>query len=100
MPNPVASFAILVSALALGCTPSEDRAADADRLPGAAAFVRGYVAAVDSRDGKILTEMYVDDDRFVWIENGAVRYRSVDEIPYIPDGPTHPPTPDLSGDAT
>ena len=43
-------------------------------------FLESYRLAVETRDGPLLRTLYVDDGRFEWIEDGAVRYRSPDEV--------------------
>jgi len=45
-----------------------------------AAFLEAYLAAIDARDADFLGRAYVEDGRFVWIEDGEVRYRSAGEI--------------------
>jgi hypothetical protein len=45
-----------------------------------AAFLEQYLAAISSRDAEKIRSTYVTDGRFVWIEDGKVRYRQVDEV--------------------
>jgi len=46
----------------------------------AVAFVTAYVASMDSRDAAAIREAIADDGRFVWLEDGAVRYRTVESL--------------------
>lgn len=43
-------------------------------------FLNRYVKAIGERDTAALRDMYAGPDRFVWIEDGAVRYRSANEV--------------------
>jgi hypothetical protein len=45
-----------------------------------AAFLTDYLAAIGTRDATKIRAAYVADDRFVWIEDGKVRYRRADEV--------------------
>lgn len=45
-----------------------------------AAFLTDYLSAIDARDPVALRRAYVEDGRFVWMEDGAVRYRSAADI--------------------
>jgi ketosteroid isomerase-like protein len=45
-----------------------------------AAFLDAYLSAIDARDADFIRGAYVDDGRFVWIEDGEVRYRGAEEI--------------------
>jgi ketosteroid isomerase-like protein len=69
--------------------------------PEVAAFLDGYLAAISSRDAARIREAYVTDDRFVWIEDGKVRYRRVEEVlsslaNFPPDSPIRTELADLS----
>lgn len=44
------------------------------------AFLLRYVEATAEGDEDALRAMFAADDRFVWIEDGAVRYRSPDDV--------------------
>ena len=44
------------------------------------AFLSNYLAAIGSRDAARIRAAYVADDRFVWMEDGRVRYRKVDDV--------------------
>lgn len=43
-------------------------------------FLDSYRQAIEARDASALKKMYVEDDRFAWIEDGEVRYRSPEDI--------------------
>lgn len=45
-----------------------------------AAFLTDSLAAIGARDASKIRAAYVADDRFVWIEDGHVRYRRADEV--------------------
>lgn len=63
------------------CTASDpDSSSSVDTADEVAAFLEEYLAAVDARDATVIGRSYVADDRFVWIEDGEVRYRSAEEI--------------------
>lgn len=47
---------------------------------GVADFLKVYRTALDERDAAVLPTLYVDDERFEWLENGEVRYRSAEEV--------------------
>jgi len=74
-------IAICAAALVVGCAPLQQAPATApvatDEVP---AFLNDYLAAIGSRDSAKIRSAYVTDDRFVWIEDGKVRYRKVDEV--------------------
>lgn len=42
--------------------------------------IDAYVAALTARDVEALRDLYLSDGRFVWIEDGEVRYRSAEEV--------------------
>lgn len=44
------------------------------------AFLLRYVEALEERDTAALRGMLVSDGRFVWLEDGAIRYRSPDQV--------------------
>ena len=44
------------------------------------AFLDSYLSATGARDTARLRSFYVDDGRFVWFEDGDLKYRSADEI--------------------
>lgn len=45
-----------------------------------AAFLDGYLAAISARDAAKIRSAYISDNRFVWIEEGKVRYRQVEDV--------------------
>jgi ketosteroid isomerase-like protein len=64
-----------------------ESASENSRFPDVAAltteierFLNSYFEAFGSRDTVRLREMFTDDDRFFWIDDGSVRYRSVDAV--------------------
>jgi len=66
--------------LSAACTsPDPSSSSGVDPANEVASFLNEYLAAIDARDSDI-GRAYVDDGRFVWIEDGEVRYRSADEI--------------------
>ncbi len=48
--------------------------------PEVSAFLESYLSAIEARDTARLRTFYVDDGRFVWFEDGNLKYRSADEI--------------------
>lgn len=75
---PLASIGLLV---VVGCSaPGSGAVSDPDPTEGVAAFLEDYLNAIDDRDTVRLRDAYVDDGRFVWIEDGEARYHSADEI--------------------
>jgi len=67
--------------LSAACTsPDPNSSSGVDPANEVASFLNEYLAAIDARDSDIIGRAYVDDGRFVWIEDGEVRYRSADEI--------------------
>ncbi|MCH7857752.1 MAG: hypothetical protein IIB37_13440 [Gemmatimonadetes bacterium] len=45
-----------------------------------AGFLDSYFLAIETRDAALLQDMYVADGRFEWIEDGEIRYRSLDDV--------------------
>lgn len=72
--------AILLVTLTASCDSAPPRAPLADLRSEVSAVVGRYAAAVEARDSATLREVFVDDDRLVWLEQGEVRYRSVDDM--------------------
>ena len=77
--NPV--LAVFVVALT-GCavsqhTSSGPGAVDVSAVP---AFLAQYLKAVEARDEITIRDSYASSDRFAWLEDGKVRYRSADEV--------------------
>lgn len=74
-------LALGVLALATCQPPAElPDDAEADTVAEVTAFLDSYRAALDGRDTLRLASFYLDDGRFVWLEDGEVRYRSADEV--------------------
>lgn len=75
-------LALLIVA-ASSCSSSSDMAA-----PGTsqnpeqeiAAFLDSYTAAFSDLDTTLVRSLYVDDGRFIWLEDGKVQYQSPDAI--------------------
>jgi hypothetical protein len=67
----------------LACAPAER--VDPAELEGAvraevSAFLDDYLSAYATLDTGAIRGLYVSDGRFAWLEDGAVRYRSVEDI--------------------
>jgi hypothetical protein len=75
---------LLVAAalLVVGCTPMRDPAAPAPAVSEqeVSAFLKGYLAAIGSRDATGIRAALVAGDRLAWIEDGKVSYRSADAV--------------------
>ncbi|MBL8757847.1 MAG: nuclear transport factor 2 family protein [Phycisphaerae bacterium] len=74
---------VLVAAIVHGCErpgtrPSDVSTADVDR--GVKDLLDRWKHAFESRDIEGVRSVLATDDRFVWLEDGEPRYRSVDEI--------------------
>ena len=73
-------------------TPSATDSLSAGRQAGASdlpadslevrvgAFLLRWVEATETRDTAALRDLYVDDGRLAWLEDGELRYRSVDQV--------------------
>lgn len=73
--------AILTAVLLAACAPLQPAApAQPNLKTEIAAFLDGYLSAISSRDSGRIRNAYVSDDRFVWIEDGKVRYQRVEEV--------------------
>lgn len=72
----VASGALALLA-AVACGPADRASVPESEVE---AFLDRYLDAMAARDTAALRRMYAEDDRFVWIEDGAVRYRSVGDV--------------------
>ena len=74
-------IATFSAALFVACAPLKQAPAPMPRVTEeVATFLNNYLSAIDSRDAANIRAAYVGDDRFVWIEDGKVRYRQVDEV--------------------
>ena len=80
--NTASALVFCTAALLTACAPLPPAApsSSANLKSEVAAFLDDYVSAVGSRDAARIRNAYVTDDRFVWIEDGKVRYRKVDEV--------------------
>ena len=76
------SLVALLTALALVACASIQPAlpAPTNLKSEVAAFLDGYLSAISSRDAAKIRSAYISDDRFVWIEEGKVRYRRVEDV--------------------
>lgn len=73
--------ALIAALLLLACAPIQPAPpAPASLKNEVAAFLDGYLAAIGARDAAKIRNAYIDDDRFVWIEDGKVRYRRVEDV--------------------
>jgi hypothetical protein len=81
--RPPSASAVSAAALAVlaGCGPPPARPSpDAALTAEVAAFLEDYLSAVDGRDTDRIRSALVGDGRFVWIEDGEVRYRGPAEL--------------------
>ena len=80
--NTVPALAVCAAALLSACAPLQPAApsSSAKLNDEVTMFLNDYVSAVSSRDSARIRSVYVTDDRFVWIEDGKVRYRNVADV--------------------
>ncbi len=73
---------VMILAVALvAVAGAEGRAAAADEVDSAVrAALERFVEAVNSGDLEAVIPFYAEDRSFFWIEDGAVRYRSQEEV--------------------
>lgn len=78
------AFCTLMLCGLLGCggtgtgAPAE---LDADQTEAeVSAFLDTYLGALETRDAEAVSEQYVTDGRFEWIEDGEIRYRSAADV--------------------
>jgi hypothetical protein len=71
-----ATLALLASCGPPGAQPSPDGGLTAE----VGAFLEDYLSAMDARDTDRVRSAVVGDGRFVWIEDGDVRYRGTAEL--------------------
>ena len=68
-------------ALLVACAPLQQAPSPTPKVTEeVATFLSEYLTAISSRDAMKIRAAYVADDRFVWIEDGKVRYQRVDEV--------------------
>ena len=73
--------AVCAAALLVACAPlQQTTAASATLTQEVTAFLADYLAAIGARDAAKIRTACVADERFVWIEDGKVRYRKADEV--------------------
>jgi ketosteroid isomerase-like protein len=86
---PTAAIAALAACQPPG-EPVAERGDREDTVAEVGAFLESYRGALDSRDTLALSDLYVDDGRFIWLEDGEVRYRSAADVARslsaLPDG--------------
>lgn len=74
-------IATLSAALLVACAPLRQAPPPAAGVTEeVATFLNNYLSAIGSRDAAGIRAAYVQDDRFVWIEDGKVRYRKPEEV--------------------
>lgn len=78
-----ALMSLVITTLVIGCArqearPSNANAAEVDR--DVTDLLNRWNGAFDARDLEGVRSVLADHDRFVWLEDGEPRYRSVDEI--------------------
>ncbi len=67
--------------LCVSCTATVPPPASPETVRAEVSTVlQGYLAAMGARDTATIRRSYVNDDRFVWLESGEVRYRDVDGV--------------------
>lgn len=72
---------LIAASLLLACAPIQPAPPTPATLKNeVAAFLDGYLAAIGARDAAKIRTAYIADDRFVWIEDGKVRYRRVEDV--------------------
>ena len=71
---------VLVGILSCGGIEDTGQLARDDIENEVASFFESYLLALETRDLAVIHELYVDDGRFEWIEDGEIRYRSSDDI--------------------
>jgi len=71
----------VVSGMLGGCaSPQGGSAPELTGVSGVAAFLDGYLRAIEGRDEVSIRNSYDASGRFAWLEDGKLRYRSVDEV--------------------
>jgi ketosteroid isomerase-like protein len=64
-----------------GCTSLQPRSPQtAADVSAVEAFLTSYLRAIETRDEGAIRASYIAGDRFAWLEDGKVRYRSADEV--------------------
>lgn len=77
----VAGAALVAIALLSACAAIQPATSVQASLKNeVAAFLQGYLVAIDRRDSVAIRSAFIADDRLVWIEEGRVRYRRVEEV--------------------
>lgn len=77
-----AAFALAI--LAAGCAPGDERPLSEPRSTAiedsVAAFLTTWAEGTEEGGWDRLVDRYADDPSFRWVEDGTVRYRSVEEV--------------------
>lgn len=76
--DPLAVDALIEEALT--DEASTDEAERAQLATDAANWVRRHIEVLEARDADAVRTQFVDDERFVWYTDGAVRYRGPDDV--------------------
>lgn len=72
---------LLASLLVVGCTAQQpERSARAELDADVGRFLEDYMAAISARDVDKIRFSLVEDGRFVWMEDGEVRYRALGDL--------------------
>lgn len=72
---------LIAATVLLACAPIQPAPpVQASLKAEVTAFLNGYLGAIGARDAAKIREAYIADDRFVWIEDGKVRYRRVEDV--------------------
>jgi len=75
---------VAVAVLLAACSPAARDAPVSSASDGLAgevgAVIDRYVSAASAGDSMAIRDILVADDRFAWIEDGDLRYRSADEV--------------------
>lgn len=75
------ALTLIAAVLLPACAPIQPSpTALANLQSEVAAFLDEYLAAIGARDAARIRNAYIADDRFVWIEDGQVRYRRVEDV--------------------
>lgn len=72
---------LLTALFLLGCGPDEPEGPSRDEIEAeVGAFLVRYIDAISARNADQIRGSIVGDGRFVWLEDGEVRYRALDDL--------------------
>lgn len=72
---------LLAVVLLFGCgTQETERPVRDETEAEVGAFLESYMDAISARDADLIRRSLVDGGRFVWLEDGEVRYRAPDDL--------------------